>query len=114
MHAHCLEPAAHTAGDIAVLQQEPKALGARILFCDTGTLPSTWGTIKTIRYQVQRNDSGTLRWAEAEKRSLYGLDLAYNALTGCASKPCCGASLHAQGEAMQLQPCIASELKTNT
>ncbi len=59
-----------------------------MLFCVTGTLPSTWDAIKTVWHQVLKNDSGILRVVDAEKHGLDNLDLAYNALTGCASNPC--------------------------
>ena len=53
----------------------------------TGTLPSAWATIKTVRYRAKQIGNGTFRWVDAEKRSLDGLHLAYNELAGCAPNP---------------------------
>jgi hypothetical protein len=76
----------NTAGDrhgrtcpLELINKSLKSLGR-----GTGTLPSRWATIKTVRYLTQNNDNGTLRLVDAEKHSLDKLDLAYNALTGCA------------------------------
>ncbi len=100
----------NTAGDrhgrtcpLELINKSLKSLGR-----GTGTLPSRWATIKTVRYLTQNNDNGTLRLVDAEKHSLDKLDLAYNALTGCAPNHCCSASLHRR----LLQACMASELTT--